>query len=171
MQVAFTGFKSVVAGQSQRQDNNIMSIAMRLTGKDLKDFQDILREYPLKGETNQDVLCISIAGEYDHNNPDLYFLYLNGKEAPYLDKGGQTARKAFRLHKNLMDLLSKINWTKHLDVPPKGSTEEETMKKILAEGFQLNPDEYGDEKRCAGNIFAALWDKNYPDYSGHKMNY
>lgn len=144
MQVAFTGYKSLVGAISGREDNQFLGVALRLTGEDLESFQEILRKYPMgTRQSNRDVLCLRLCGEYSSDNPEWSTIYINGHDPTR--GSGQYKKKLVPLFGKVIGLLEnihlgKVNCDDEAKISPK---EKEIMKKLLCpRGYSFTPDEY-----------------------------
>lgn len=161
--VAFGDLKSVVAGETFRDGGHYIAVALRLTGKDLEDFQDVLKFFPCI-QPEKEVIHISANRYlYDEEMDDSrYNIFLNGKGFTWADNifDMLTNPKKIPVLKKIKDkvdtLLARLYINKEFDMPKKNSNERKKMLKILAPQGQLQELEISKNKKEVGNIAGLL---------------
>lgn len=150
--IAFGGFKSVIAGESYREDNHFIALALRLTKDDLQSFKDILKTFP-NPKQESDVLHISVAG-FDGNFDSPYSIYIN-----HNDTYG-TNMLTSKFTGKIIGLLSRIYGARKIDFPIKNSEEETKMLKTLIgdSGYTFNQDELGISHMRVQRVSSSLSD-------------
>lgn len=148
--IAFGGFKSVVAGRSMREDNQFIALALRLTGKDLRDFEPVLKDFS-NPKLENDVVQISVAG-YNGNSDSPYGFCINHIN---IDDSNKFTTL---INKKIHDLLERIWSAKKIDLPAKDSEEAEKMKKALVGGrtYIFNADEICSDEHGIKGIAEEL---------------
>jgi hypothetical protein len=133
--VAFGGFKSLVAGRSMREDNQFIALALRLTKRDLRDFQTVFRAFPNK-KLDNDILHISVTG-FDGNIDSPHAICINHNDTYGTD------RLLPRFTRKILELLSRVTRARKIVTPIKDSEEAGTMMKALMgdTGYTFNEDE------------------------------
>lgn len=132
--IAFGGFRSVVAAETF-YDGHIMAVACRLTGKDLEDFQGILKAFP-NPKQESDVLTIT-ADRWvgDNETGYTYKILINGNE----NTGSQGLYGLFypnhvfgQVKNKIIGLLRRISCERPLDIPKQGTEERQKMLQFLS---------------------------------------
>lgn len=133
--VAFGGFKSVVAGRSMREDNQLIALALRLTGRDLREWQGVLKDFS-NPKLEGDMLHISVAG-YNGNPDSPYGVMIN-----HIDTDGND-KFTKKIIRKIQILLDRIGRARRMDIPENGSEEAEKMYKALMgdRTWEFNSDE------------------------------
>lgn len=133
--IAFGGFRSVVAGRSMREDHQLISLALRLTGKDLREWQKVSKDFS-NPKLENDVVQISVVG-FDGNDDSPYTILINNIDTYGTDK---LTKKVIT---KIQILLDRIGRARRIDIPENGSEEAEKMRKALIgdRTWEFNPDE------------------------------
>lgn len=174
--VAFGGFRSVVVAGDSMDVGRFMAVALRLTEKDLTDFQDVLKEFR-NPNLDADVLSIRAETHIGDATEDVYQVLVNGHDffntagvensdgELVLDFGKFTRQSEFK--EKLKELLAKLRGAKNLDVP-KGKAEKTKMIQALSGAQTLSQDEFITDKSLRNDILERL--HNLLDEDGRVFN-
>jgi hypothetical protein len=137
-----SGIRSVVAGESLGVGSYIASLALKLVGKDVEKYGEVLKSFPRSGQ-DADVLQIGVKGtDSDLNNPHTVFI---NHIAAFRD--GQLSQPFAKVLENIKRLLKIIENASHIDRPVTGSSEGKKMRAVLSDGanFTFESREFADE--------------------------
>lgn len=170
--VAFGGFRSVVAAETS-MDGHIMAVACRLTGKDLEDFQRILKAFP-NPKQESDVLTIA-ADRWcgDDETGYTYKILINGTEntsAQGLYGFFHPEHVFGQVKKMIIDLLHRISVERPLDTPKQNSEERQKMLQFLSPDRKFKDFEIASNERNTSQIASFIEllmrrnNESYPSY-------
>lgn len=125
--LSFEGYKSLVARESYREYNNFIGLALKLTGKDLKNFQKILKTFPNE-KLDKDILSINVQG-FNGNFDSPFGICINHHDIIYESKENNKVF-AESLGK-ITNLLARVYGDEKVNTPINKSPEEEKMMKAL----------------------------------------
>lgn len=154
---SFEGYKSLVARESYREYNNFIGLALKLTGKDLKDFQKILKTFPDE-KLDKDVLSINVRG-FNGNFDSPFGIYINHHDVIYESKENN---KVFaKSLGKITNLLARVSVDEKINMPINKSPEEEKMMKALLGdcGYTFDEEELtGRRKNTINSVAESLRD-------------
>lgn len=161
--VAFGDLRSVVAGETFRDGEHYIALALKATGDDLEGLRDVFDFFPSKN--GEGVLNISATGHYYEaalDSFDKYRTFVNGKGFSWSDNVWEMLthpekQNELAVVKNKINsLLDKVFRLVKLDIPKKNSAERREMRKIIAPKGQLKDWELARDENGVKNIISLL---------------
>lgn len=140
--VAFGGFKSVVVAGDSMDIGRFMAVALRLTEKDLTNFQDVLSAFPTP-KPGADVLSIRAESHIGDATEDVYQVLVNGHDffntmekdnsggELVLDFGKLTRQSEFK--EKLKQLLARLLRERKLDLANTQAQKEQMLQSLSGE--------------------------------------
>lgn len=163
--VVFGGFKSVVVAGDSMDVGRFMAVALKLTEKDLTDFQDVLKEFP-NPKLDADVLSISAESHIGDATEDVYQVFVNGHDffktietnhsdgELVLDFGKLTRISEFK--EKLKQLLARLLRERKLDLANTQAQKEQMLQALSGEQA-LRKDEIITNEGLRNSILERLY--------------